>query len=50
MKEDTDSKKIIGVVKADHQYTQMKYLVMNNKLRTQKHNESIRSFEINRNN
>ena len=49
MKEDIETKKIIGV-RADQKYTQVKYLMMNNKLRTHEHNEYIKISEIKRNN
>lgn len=39
MKEDIETKKMLGV-RADSKYTQMKYIMMNNKLRTHEHNEN----------
>ena len=39
MREDIETKKMLGV-RADHKYTQMKYIMMNNKLRTHEHNEN----------
>lgn len=39
MKEDIETQKMFGV-RPDQKYTQLKYIIMNNKLRTHEHNEN----------